>query len=61
MTHFQSRSGFFYFLILSLCFVATQLYAKNEALLSPEDAFSFSVESLDQKTAVLHWSIQPHY
>ncbi|MBJ9983936.1 protein-disulfide reductase DsbD [Acinetobacter sp. S40] len=61
MAHFQSRSGIFNFLILSLCFFATQLYAKNEALLSPEDAFSFSVESLDQKTAVLNWSIQPHY
>ncbi|RKG34197.1 protein-disulfide reductase DsbD [Acinetobacter guerrae] len=61
MTHFQSRSGIFYFLILSLCCFATQLYAKNEALLSPEDAFSFSVQSLDQKNAVLNWSIQPNY
>ncbi|WP_130803930.1 protein-disulfide reductase DsbD [Acinetobacter ihumii] len=60
MAHFQSRSGFFYFFILSLCFFATHLQA-NDALLSPEQAFSFSVESTSQDTAVLNWSIQPHY
>lgn len=60
MTYFFGRSYVVYVLAAMLSLCSIQLYA-NTSLLSPQDAFSFSVESVDTKTARLEWKIQPNY
>lgn len=54
-----------YILVCFLCLLETNSEAKNPvseaALLSPEQAFSFSVESTQPNQARLHWDIQPNY
>lgn len=39
----------------------SQLVSAQDKLLSPEQAFSFSVESSEPHTASLSWQIQPNY
>lgn len=51
---------FFGTIVLMLSLLVLPTYAA-ESLLSPEQAFSFSVESTDSNQAVLSWKIQPNY
>ncbi|WP_343681916.1 protein-disulfide reductase DsbD [Acinetobacter baylyi] len=51
---------FFGTILLMLSLLVLPTYAA-ESLLSPEQAFSFSVESTDSNQAVLSWKIQPNY
>ena len=53
-----------YILGLFLCLLGSITHAQENLsapLLSPEDAFAFSVESTKNNEAKLHWTIQPHY
>ena len=55
----------YYVLMCVLCCYSTVSQAQNikttSTLLSPEQAFSFSVESTQPHQAHLHWKIQPNY
>lgn len=53
-----------YFLTLCCLLCGSFSYAEDNttsSLLSPEQAFAFSVESSQTNQARLHWTIQPHY
>ncbi len=52
--------GIIYFLAAA-SFVLSQFVFAEDKLLSPEQAFSFSVESPQSHTAKLSWQIQPNY
>ncbi|EXT80344.1 protein-disulfide reductase DsbD [Acinetobacter baumannii] len=52
--------GIIYFLVAAT-FVLSQFVFAEDKLLSPEQAFSFSVESPQSHTAKLSWQIQPNY
>lgn len=54
------HQGILYFLAVAVC-VFSQLVSAQDKLLSPEQAFSFSVESSEPHTASLSWQIQPNY
>ncbi|WP_087089759.1 protein-disulfide reductase DsbD [Acinetobacter pittii] len=54
------HQGILYFLAVAVC-VFSQLVSAQDKLLSPEQAFSFSVESSEPHTANLSWQIQPNY
>lgn len=54
------HQGILYFLAVTVC-VFSQLVSAQDKLLSPEQAFSFSVESSEPHTASLSWQIQPNY
>ncbi|MCU4549635.1 protein-disulfide reductase DsbD [Acinetobacter pittii] len=54
------HQGILYFLVVAVC-VFSQLVSAQDKLLSPEQAFSFSVESSEPHTASLSWQIQPNY
>ncbi|RZG88152.1 protein-disulfide reductase DsbD [Acinetobacter venetianus] len=47
--------------LLLLCGSLTYAQDNSATLLSPEDAFTFSVESTKTNQARLHWTIQPNY
>ena len=53
-----------YFLASSLLLCTSLVYAQDNLsapLLTPEQAFAFSVESTKTNQARLHWTIQPNY
>ena len=53
-----------YFLATLLLLCTSLVYAQDNlsaTLLTPEQAFAFSVESTKTNQARLHWTIQPNY